>query len=685
MRSQKSPNSARAVIEVLTERYIIGMPRKSKLLAHLSMLNAKRRRVASSSSGDAANIGGESVGKLAEEPDLSEDSDDEIPYWPGEDHDSAVIEAEEAHRLVLKWVPEAESAIRKPHIGVSRWTTWRRKKEMETRAKQMAGNKTLLDLWKVDRDAGSSSKEPEKVAASVDDQADDRIARALHILRVSFQIDAPNRCFEKLLKETTKSDFMRLICVYRFLKSIDKKLPAVKASQDVAKAVYPEMNHERRGRNIRLWADFFLKEHKLPKINQGCHIKKKSLISDENAQQVCRTWLRSQRSNAISGRSFCNWVNEHFHEELGLPSSVEITERTATRWLHILDYQVGDSTKKGMYLDGHERADVVEYRKKFLNEMEDHLKRMPVYVGDEMETRIMPELTDSIKPLIIVVHDESCFQSNDGGKTGWFDENHRHIRPKGFGKSLMVSAFLCECHGLLRLSEGQKAQHPGVVSDSTEIIKPGSNSEGYWTNADLVKQTKEKALPIFKALHPNCDALLMFDNSANHHAFAPDALVASRLNLKDGGANLKDIMRDGWFLNEEGNRITQTNANMNGQQKGLKAILLERNLWRQGMKRAEAVDLLMNQPDFLEQKEWLTETVLSEPGFNVGFFPKFHCEFNFIEMFWGAVKRFTRTHCDYSFNGLVQMLPVALLSVPVAHIRRFARKCFRYCNLLKCA
>ena len=159
--------------------------------------------------------------------------------------------------------------------------------------------------------------------------------------------------------------------------------------------------------------------------------------------------------------------------------------------------------------------------------------------------------------------------------------------------------------------------------------------------------------------------------------------MASRLNLKDGGVNLKAIMRDGWFMDEEGNRITQIMANSDGQQKGLKSILLERKLWRQGMKKDDAVDLLMTQPDFLEQKEWLTETVLSEPGFKIGFFPKFHCEFNFIEMFWGAVKRFTRSHCDYSFDGLVQILPVALLSVPVAQIRRFARKCFRYCNFFK--
>ena len=636
-------------------------------------MNAKRRKVTAVSASPVAD----DCGKVSEDPGEtidSESSDSEIPYWPAEDDDQTLIDTQEAERFLLKWVPEAESKIRKPHIGVSRWTSWRRKREMETRAKQMSGSKNLFDLWNIDREVRASSQEAE----SEIDQARDHVAQALRVLRDSFRIDAPNRSFEKALKETTKSDFMRLICVYRFLNAMQKKQPAVKASEDIAKAIYPEMNHERRGRNIRIWSGLFLKEHRLPAINQGCHTKKKSLISDENAQEICRTWLRAQRTNTISGRSFCQWINEHFHEEVGLPSSVEITERTATRWLHILNYQVGDMSKKGMYLDGHERADVVEYRKTFLKEMEEHLKRMPVYVGDEMEVRIMPELPESVRPQIMVVHDESCFQSNDGGKTGWFDENHRQIRPKGAGKSLMVSAFLCECHGLLRLSDEQRAQHPEVqYYDSTEIIKPGCNSEGYWTNADLVKQTKEKALPIFMILHPNSDALFMFDNSANHHAFAPDALVASRLNLKDGGVNLKVVMRDGWFVNDDGLRIPQANANKNGQQKGLRNILLERNLWREGMKRAEAVELLTFQPDYLEQKEWLAETVTNEPGFQIGFFPKFHCEFNFIEMFWGAVKRFTRTHCEYSFNGLVRILPDALSSVSVAQIRRFARKCFR--------
>jgi hypothetical protein len=51
-------------------------------------------------------------------------------------------------------------------------------------------------------------------------------------------------------------------------------MPAIKSSKDIAKAIYPEFNREHRGRNIRIWADFFLQEHRPPDINQGCHIKK---------------------------------------------------------------------------------------------------------------------------------------------------------------------------------------------------------------------------------------------------------------------------------------------------------------------------------------------------------------------------------------------------------------------------
>ena len=55
-----------------------------------------------------------------------------------------------------------------------------------------------------------------------------------------------------------------------------------------------------------------------------------------------------------------------------------------------------------------------------------------------------------------------------------------------------------------------------------------------------------------------------------------------------------------------------------------------------------------------------------------------HCKLNFIEMFWGAVKRYTRNNCDYSFKGLEKIIPEALNSISLEKIRCFARRTWRF-------
>ena len=332
---------------------------------------------------------------------------------------------------------------------------------------------------------------------------------------------------------------------------------------------------------------------------------------------------------------------------------------------------------KGLYVDGHERPDVVEYRNAFLQRISEHSKYFFQYDGEDMEVVTPPMLSSDQRPRILVTHDESCFSSHDGKTTIWMDINDRPLRPKGQGRSIMVSEFLCECHGPLKLSEHQMKDHTGISFETCAIIMPGKQQDGYWTTSDLIHQVKTKLMPIFKILHPGCDALVLFDNSQNHRSLPPDALRASFLNLSDGGKNVAK-QRSGWFLDTNGNRVIQPMQRPDGVQKGVRTILQERGLWNPGMKLNEAREILAKQEDFCSQKGWLDETLTLEEGFLLDFYPKFHCEFNYIELYWGAAKAFARRSCDYMFRGLQSLLPEALKSVSVAKIRRFARKCFRY-------
>lgn len=304
-----------------------------------------------------------------------------------------------------------------------------------------------------------------------------------------------------------------------------------------------------------------------------------------------------------------------------------------------------------------------------------------------MEIVVPPQLDPTEKKLVLLTHDESCFESNDGTNVVWIEQGRTNLRPKGMGKSIMVSQLLCQCHGHMEVEVTEDlldrfpsiTEAPGKILATLQIIKPGKNADGYWGNKDLDAQTK-LAIVLFEILHPDCIAVFAFDNSANHHALAPDALRASKLNKGDGGKNTP-CLRPGYFV-KDGVLVSQPmqfiDSTGNRLQKGIKRILMERGLWpSREMRLDDARALLDIQPDFASQKEWLEETV-QQSGHKIIFYPKFHPEFNWIEMYWGATKRYTRRHCTYSFKDLDYMLPGALKVVTIATMRRFARKTFRY-------
>jgi hypothetical protein len=114
-------------------------------------------------------------------------------------------------------------------------------------------------------------------------------------------------------------------------------------------------------------------------------------------------------------------------------------DSTIYRWLHVLGYKHRRVTK-GIYIDGHERPDVVAYRADFLLRMEAFRRRATHYIDDADGARVavQPDLQPGESKVVFVYHDESCFAANDGQRCLWLEEGEKVLRPKGDGKSIMV-------------------------------------------------------------------------------------------------------------------------------------------------------------------------------------------------------------------------------------------------------
>src|SRR5467141_3418476 len=83
-----------------------------------------------------------------------------------------------------------------------------------------------------------------------------------------------------------------------------------------------------------------------------------------------------------------------------------------------------------------------------------------------------------------------------------------------------------------------------------------------------------------------------------------------------------------------------------------------------------AETLLANQPDFLEQ-ECQIMAIVKAAGHLCLFLPKYHCELNIIEFFWGATKNHTRECCDFTLEGLDREIEVGQGKVRIETIRRY--------------
>ncbi|RGB27120.1 hypothetical protein C1646_819972 [Rhizophagus diaphanus] len=347
------------------------------------------------------------------------------------------------------------------------------------------------------------------------------------------------------LKKMMAYDYLRYRAVHMFFKKWKyDNLNKEQANLHSAKVVYNKGTY--KAKQIRIWAKCWIEYGTLPKSLQGCHQKIKLIIDDEDVIERSLLFVR-EKGGKITPKEYQTYVKEVLFSRLGMEESKKsISIKTSCIWLKKLGL-IPQSRKKGIYFDGHEREDVVEYRKEFLDKMLSYEKFMPTFEGENMEQKNLAPIGEP------------------------------PLRKKGQGKSIMVSDFLLETDGRLKLNEDEILLYPEIPVEARKFLRPGKNEEGWWTAEHLLDQVINYAIPIFEAKYPNTIGVFTFDNSTNHGAMAKDALNINNMNVNPGGKQAR--MRSTFF---GPNNTFQSMVFLSNhpiflnQPKGMKQILIER-------------------------------------------------------------------------------------------------------------
>lgn len=241
--------------------------------------------------------------------------------------------------------------------------------------------------------------------------------------------DFPISTFIPLTLKYTDLQVLQAIAVVRYFQLRLEGESKMDASNETAGIIYGKrFPSSFKARSIRHWADVYLVTSELVKFQQGLNAKTKSVITDENVQQIFKTELRAMKDVDRCPKSFKNILEERLL--CTVPNGPKkLSLETARRWMIYLGFK---STKqgKGYYTDGHNRPDVTDHRVKFLAEMEVYEKRMIKYAGADMTEEESPVLSDGVRRIVFITHDESTFYCNEGKALLWMENGKKKILPK---------------------------------------------------------------------------------------------------------------------------------------------------------------------------------------------------------------------------------------------------------------
>ena len=227
-------------------------------------------------------------------------------------------------------------------------------------------------------------------------------------------------------------------------------------------------------------------------------------------------------------------------------------------------------------------------------------------------------------------------------------------------------------------------------SEARVFFKAGKNRDGYFDADDMLQQV-ENAIDIFESrTNGFATGLFLFDNTPSHQRRVPDARSARKMpkgphmtwchhkdgpRMQPGNFGADNTPQDFYF--------TDNHPTMPGWFKGMEIIIRERGLWPQKGLNAQCEGfkcvagktncccrLLFSQPDFENQKSHLEEYITSR-GHICDFYPKYHCELNFIEQYWGAAKLIYRSSPKTrDMKEMEENVKNSLDDVPIVQIQR---------------
>jgi len=151
---------------------------------------------------------------------------------------------------------------------------------------------------------------------------------------------------------------------------------------------------------------------------------------------------------------------EQEDEEDTTAVKLHVSDETARIALHRLGFRP-HKHRKGLYVDGHDREDVLDYRKKFLQILKTYDPYLVHCMPTPAEVAYFASLPREQRPFIIVVQDETIFYSLDGHPVYWATDDWHDLRPKGTGRGLMASVCITEIGGVMHAATEFLAYHKG--------------------------------------------------------------------------------------------------------------------------------------------------------------------------------------------------------------------------------